>query len=560
MDPKLVYAKTPIGDEAVRQRTRVVQRNLRMVLVQVDGKLTVQDLSTKIGNPVLVENALLELEEGGFIAPTAVAMSVWEEASKETARKPQVSALSQFSTFGSKTAESQVPSLAASEASRFSAFGKPLVGELKNEPVFNADAEPEHRMDPPAAPEKPPLEFNVSGKSILAMALAIPLIAGAGILGYPYSRHKPAIEAAISGFSQAPATVGGVAFSIWPKPQLVLTQVTVGSDLQVGEVRIDRPYQLLGSSPHHLSSVSLVQSSIPVARLLSLPALNRDFGQLSGFTVDHVRLSGATFMAAPGVGLNDIEGDIRFADTGKLDKASLQSADRSLLIEAKPGTTGVDLQIEGRAWKPAGSAMSFDALQANGVLEKNRLTVRNIDTTFLGGLLKGQWQLDWSNALTMNGEGQLTRLDTRKLAAALVPPLKLEGDFGGQLRLRGGGSDWSALWRNAEATVNMNITRGLLNGLDLGEASRRGAGATVRGGATKFDQLRGDLIVTPGGVSGRNLRMDSGMVTAAGDFSATAGGAVDGMVVVTMQTSVSTVRVPVRISGNLPDLNAASRK
>lgn len=38
MDPKLVFAKTPIGDEAVRQSTRVVQRNLRMVLVQVDGK------------------------------------------------------------------------------------------------------------------------------------------------------------------------------------------------------------------------------------------------------------------------------------------------------------------------------------------------------------------------------------------------------------------------------------------------------------------------------------------------------------------------------------------
>ena len=105
MDQKLVYAKTPTGDEAVRQRTRVVQRNLRMVLVQVDGKLSVQELSAKIGNPVLVENALLELEEGGFIAPTAVAMSVWEDASKQALRKPQVSALSQFSTFGSKAAE-----------------------------------------------------------------------------------------------------------------------------------------------------------------------------------------------------------------------------------------------------------------------------------------------------------------------------------------------------------------------------------------------------------------------------------------------------------------------
>ena len=50
MNSSLVYAKTPIGDEAVRQSTRVVQRNLRMVLVQIDGKLTVGELGDKIGN------------------------------------------------------------------------------------------------------------------------------------------------------------------------------------------------------------------------------------------------------------------------------------------------------------------------------------------------------------------------------------------------------------------------------------------------------------------------------------------------------------------------------
>ena len=69
MNPKLVFAKTPTGDEAVRQSTRVVQRNLRMVLVQVDGKLSVEELAGKIGDARLVDNALRELEEGGFIAP-----------------------------------------------------------------------------------------------------------------------------------------------------------------------------------------------------------------------------------------------------------------------------------------------------------------------------------------------------------------------------------------------------------------------------------------------------------------------------------------------------------
>ena len=80
MDQNLVFAKTPIGDEAVRQRTHVSRRDLRMVLVLVDGKITVGELSTKLKNPSLVENALRDLEQGGYIAPSLEAVSVWQES------------------------------------------------------------------------------------------------------------------------------------------------------------------------------------------------------------------------------------------------------------------------------------------------------------------------------------------------------------------------------------------------------------------------------------------------------------------------------------------------
>ena len=84
MDNHLVYVKTPIGDEAVRQSTHVVKRNLRMVLVQVDGKLSVAELSAKIGNPQLVAAALRELEADGYIAPTLEGVSVWAAAQART--------------------------------------------------------------------------------------------------------------------------------------------------------------------------------------------------------------------------------------------------------------------------------------------------------------------------------------------------------------------------------------------------------------------------------------------------------------------------------------------
>lgn len=80
MDPNLIYAKTTAGEEAILQRTRVIQRNVRMVLILVDGQSTVADLSLKTGNQQLTENALLDLEKGGFIELKAEQDSLWQES------------------------------------------------------------------------------------------------------------------------------------------------------------------------------------------------------------------------------------------------------------------------------------------------------------------------------------------------------------------------------------------------------------------------------------------------------------------------------------------------
>ena len=64
------------------QRTRTMQRNVRMVLILVDSQSSVADLCLKTGNPQLTENALLELEKGGFIEPRGEVDSMWAEGAK----------------------------------------------------------------------------------------------------------------------------------------------------------------------------------------------------------------------------------------------------------------------------------------------------------------------------------------------------------------------------------------------------------------------------------------------------------------------------------------------
>ena len=71
MDKKTVFVKTKEGDEAMRQRTRLVQRNLRNILIMVDGHASVADLCRRFGDENVAQAALAELLAGGFIAEPA---------------------------------------------------------------------------------------------------------------------------------------------------------------------------------------------------------------------------------------------------------------------------------------------------------------------------------------------------------------------------------------------------------------------------------------------------------------------------------------------------------
>jgi hypothetical protein len=296
-------------------------------------------------------------------------------------------------------------------------------------------------------------------------------------------------------------------------------------------------------------------------QLVAIPFIKGESPKPTALRIKKIQIEHSQVELSAGVTFQDFYGQLSFRPDATLEKASVENADRSLVVEAQPSPLGLALIIEGRAWQPAGAVAAFASLQAKGILQSDKLLIQNIYTTFLGGILRGNWLLDWSGGgLAMAGDAMLNRIDTRKLGAAFAPSLKMEGDMSGTLKLRATGATWDSLWRNAEGILSTEITRGLLIGVDLGEAARRNGDSSVRAGTTKFDRLRSTVTFNSKQVVSKDLRMDAGMVTAQGQFVAEPNGLVDANINVTLQTSVSSMTVPVRITGNLPDLTAVGRK
>ncbi len=563
MKAKLVFAKTPIGDEAVRQSTRVVQRNLRMVLVQVDGKMSVEELSTKIGNRQLVESALRDLEAGGFITPSLAAVSVWEESKPATeeggqGRLPDPSIMSQFSTFGPRYPDpAEEPG--EERVSRFSSFEQAAVSSSAREGSKASGRAKESERDAMSRPER----RRLSVKSVLISGFALILVVFAAIaVFYPFERFKPGIEANASRLLKAPVRIDRVGVALWPSPHLKLSGVHIGAsaDSNIAEIDVGSPLSLLLDGPYRISTLRLTGAEMAINRLLGIPMFTGNTAGEPVLAFRKIVVDRSRATLGENIVSGELSGELDFRPDGSMEKAAFETVDRSLLITLQPDSQGVQLNIEGRAWQPEGSAVSFSALQAKGVLQKDKLLIRNIDTTFLGGILRGNWLLEWGNGLSMAGEGSFSRLDSRQVSAAFVPSLKIEGDMNGTIRLRSTGRDWGGLWANTEAELSTEITRGILRGIDLGEAVRRSGVSEVRAGATKFDRLRSTLNITPTQVLGRDVELDAGMVTASGRFVAGRNGQVDGSMAVTMRTSVASQRTEVRVFGTLPDLSASSRK
>jgi len=565
MDTNLVFAKTLIGDEAVRQSTRVVQRNLRMVLVQVDGKMSVGELSSKIGNPRLVESALRELAEGGFISPTVEAVSAWggsKDAANQDTQQVDPSVMSEFSTFGPKSLGLANMSKGGGVARSSSSFGKPVlsaassIGGENLRPIVAAAGNTPER-------EYLPHKSRVSvGRMAMLVAVVSVVILVCTVLFYPYDQFKPAIEASATQLLKTPVKIDRVAVVLFPSPRLKLSGVRIGesSDSRIAEIGIASPLSLFGKGPHQISVANVSGAHIAANHLVAFPMFMGAASDDSVVVIRKILVDQSRVNLGDNLTTGDLFGELAFRTDGSIEKATFETVDRTLLIKVLPGSQGVALNIEGRAWQPAGTSVSFASLQATGVLRKDKLLIQDINSTFLGGILRGNWLLDWSNGLAMAGDGTLSRLDSRNVSAAFSPSLRIEGDMSGTIRLRSTGRDWDSLWGNTEAGLSMEISRGIFHGVDLGEAARRGGVSEVRGGATKFDRLRSTINVTPQQVIGSDIRMDAGMVTAVGQFVSGPNGQVDADMAVALQTSVATQNAPVHIFGTLPDLSATTRK
>lgn len=604
MDSNLIYIKTTSGEEAMHQRTRVMQRNLRMVLILVDGKSTVADLVSKIGNPQLTEASLLELEEGGFIAPHVAPDSLWSE-SKKVAQEIRDAALSKATQIVSPEKESVVPpppnqALGISPDSAFSksAFPfppmpfandegqrPPLVSEKPGVPrkpgasmsevfaklgkrlagVF-AGGEP---LDQPAVSIKPirrgERRNSLTWSACLTLAfLFLIVLAVLTVIFFPFGIFRPEIEAAMAQATGLPMTIGDIRGEIYPKPGLFLTDVKIGNEkttVSIPEIRLLPDVETVFEPKIKYRQVVLSGVSFPAELIGGLPGIFAAFAApTSRFAVAALRFE-KTAVSFAGLALSDLAGEAKLDASGSFQSVYLQSSDRAINLDAKPVGARVELNLDAFSWRPSeGSRFLVNTASLKGVLESGVLTLQDVELHIFDGVVKGSAVFGADKSFGLTGEIDYERINATRLGEALGIGQLLAGDVGGTLRFSAHSESWSSIFSAMDADGDFSLSRGEIRGVDLPEAVRRVSRGPVQGGATQFERLTGRLQATASGYQISGINMNSGLMQSTGNVEVGKDLKLKGRIELQIRGSANQMRVPVLLGGTLlaPEVRAGN--
>ena len=604
MDPNLIYIKTASGEEAMHQRTRVMQRNLRMVLILVDGKSTVSDLMLKIGNPQLTEGALVELEEGGFIALKVEQDSLWSE-SKKVAQEIRSAALNKATQIASpdRTSEKapepdQGVSLLEDSAFSKSAFPFPPMPFSSTDRPYVPPAKENKRKarqssakvlevlaqlasqfkgvfsggEPIDAPEVSIKPIRRGGRRssltwsavLTLLFLLLIVISVLTLFFFPYGVFRPDVEAAIARSTGRSVTIGEIRGEIYPKPGLVLANVKFGKDDAVVSIAEARLLPELGSLFE--PKVNFVQA---VLRGVSLPAeliggLPDVFASLaspaSRFALQQVRFE-KTEISFAGLALSGLEGDAKLDAKGLFESVQLHSSDRGISLNAKPVGASLEVNLDALAWRPSeASGFLVNSANLKGTLENGTLTFRDIDLRIFDGLVKGVAILRADKTPSLVGEIEYERINATRFGGALGIGQLLAGEASGNLRFSALSENWTTIFSALEGDGAFSLARGGIRGIDLPEAVRRVSRGPVLGGATQFEQLSARIRINDSGYRLSDISINSGLMQSSGNVEVGKDLQLKGKMVLQMRGSANQMRVPIALGGTLmvPEVRAGS--
>jgi hypothetical protein len=558
-DPASIYVRTPRGETLVLRPAQVVQRNLRIALMLVNGQHTTREIVEQFGDPMVANAALQDLLRSGLIRLKDVSAPTGPEA-------PATAAVPRSHLPPQRT---EVPRGTVARDPR--EVGHVRAARARAEPAGSNDSSPGRRGAPRSdsvdGAEPAMRRRRLAGgndikrfewrwrAALFFVVLSGLLAAAATVLLYPYDSHRAQAQAALSKLVGHPVKVARIGLALYPSPGLLMEEVAVsdGAKLAVAAIRIlPDPLSLFGDALV-LHEVALVGPETDAQSLADLTRRLAGGTAAARFSIRNLRFSDGTIRVGDAE-LSGFSGSAAIERNGALRLVRFASADGALTGELTPDAEGVALKLSATGWNPSLiQGATLDHFDGQGRLMADSLRFDSVEARLAEGQLKGQFSLSWNGVARADGRLEMTRVSAGKLLAQARPGLPLQGAINGAVRMAAQADRLSRLKDNFTLEGEVTVARGRLEHLDLVEAVRTAGTSRVRGGTTRFEELSARIRIDGQSTQLSSVRIQSGLLRADGQLAIGANQKVSGSVVVELRGSSGQVRMPLSISGTVTE-------
>lgn len=581
MNDDQIFIKTAAGDEAVRERTRLVQRNLRMVLILVDGAADVGVLKQKTGDPAMVEAAVQELQELGlielrdaFASRVAQAVPAPPTLTEEMVAEPALPehSISADTVFDKELAVEWTPppnansipweKIEQSESGPLAKVGGWWTGLRERRRQAREDAVYEKAY---GQENSEVVSLRPSRRKLIAKWIQLASVAAAAALVlailrvvlYPYDEYRPELERRLSQVLNDPVTIGSMRVSFMPMPVIVLDKVSVGAPAYATAETV----RLAPEAGSLFDARRIQEARIESLRIRDVGAarFSRWFqpagmgdAAIGRITVEDLALDFA------GGTIDGLTGSADMGTQGGLARLALRKKEGDFRVDLVPTPAGMAVSLAANDWKTQfRPSLAFGSIELKGELAPGRLTLERLEGRAYDGQFDGSGTISWdSGSARMNLELGLQHMASARLVAALGGASLVEGEADGKLMLTAAAPTLGRLGSSWNVNGSYKIVRGSLTRMNLAGALKspgHGGASAVRGGSTGFEEFAGSVASDARSFRLTGLKLSSGLLQATGQatISRQEAGGLSGLATVEMRGSAGPVKTPVSISGSV---------
>lgn len=339
-----------------------------------------------------------------------------------------------------------------------------------------------------------------------------------------------------------PVRIGSARLSLLIWPQLKLSDVRIGDDLHIPQVRAyPEVSSLLGPrktfSRIEIDSAKLAQAAVGQALFANIKAESFAVGQVSARGLE---LTGP--LALP----KGLEFEAAYDRDGVLRTAVVRGPD-ALLARFSRGGQGFDADISAASFTlPFAPEITLTKFSAKGTATPRGMTISEWDASLLNGTVSGTANLRWGDSWTVDGVVTARNVYAAVFAPALVSDGKVEGS--GKFQMRGAPGKLAS---TARLDGSFTVTRGVLGSIDLTRAIQTGGKFAT--GRTEFSEMNGQATYDRGAVALRNITLGAGQLNAGASADIAQNGALSGRIVADVRVASQTMRATLFLAGTVKE-------